>query len=75
MGSGLQSGELVVRRIRWGVDAQQFGLVIGQIREGEWLVMWHEDDRVGFKVHLADALLVVNDHNAKQVEGRWHLAT
>jgi hypothetical protein len=38
-------------------------------------VMWHEDDRVGFKVHLADALLVVNDHNAKQVEGRWHLAT
>ena len=75
MNDELQPGELVVRRIRWGVDAQQLGLVIGRSSDSEWLVMWMIDSAIRFKLHNPDALMVVNDDNLPQVGKRRCLST
>lgn len=76
MDTRLQPGELVVRRIRWGVHAQQLGLVIGCVGFDEWLVMWVIDSPgLRFDMHLGDALLVIDDDNMAHVGDRCRLGT
>jgi hypothetical protein len=76
VGQPIQPGELVVRKLRWKVDANLMGIVIGHDaaedeRERSWLVLWTMGDRrVEFKWHLADALLVVDETNAAGLSGR-----
>jgi len=67
----LRPGELVVRRIRWKVDAGLLGLVIG-CDQHNWLVLWssHEIDRTSFRWHLADALEVVDSSNINELRKR-----
>ncbi len=74
----LQPGELVVRRVRWQVDADLMGIVIGNTPEmpssKDVLVMWTTgDQRVKFSWHLEDALLAVGPGNIAEVRGRCNL--
>lgn len=69
----LKPGELVVRRVRWHVDANLMGLVIGE-ENGSWLVLWTTGDRSSeFKWHLPDALQVVDLSNVPNISGRQAL--
>ena len=71
----LQPGELVVRRVRWQVDADLMGLVIGNTQGARGvLVMWTTgDQRVKFSWHLEDALLAVHPDNLSEVRSRCNL--
>jgi len=66
-------GDLVVRRIRWHVDANLMGLVIGR-ENGSWLVLWTTgDQRSEFKWHLPDALQVVDLRDVPDLAARGSL--
>jgi hypothetical protein len=70
----LKPGELVVKRIRWQVDADLMGLVIGRDAEDNWLVLWTTGDKqTKFKWHLADALQVIDLNNVPSVAERGSL--
>lgn len=66
----------MIRRLRWKVDANLMGIVIGHDatedeRERSWLVLWTTGDRrVEFKWHLADSLMVVDDTNVAALKTR-----
>ena len=67
----LLPGELVVKRIRWSVDAQHVGIILGTCGKEEWLVMWTTDDNhIRFDVHITDALLTVDDTSLKEIMDR-----
>jgi hypothetical protein len=71
----IRPGELVVKRVRWQVGADLMGLVIGNTGLDMWLVMWTTDDqRIRFKWHLADALMVIDPNNVASVKRRGSLA-
>ena len=62
---------MVVRRVRWGVDAQQLGIALGYVFEDTLVVMWCIDQhKVRFDHHLSDALLTVDEGNLSNVKGR-----
>lgn len=79
MGQLLRPGELVVKRVRWNADADLIGLVICFCDEiiPEWLVMWSTaDQRIRFKWHIKDALLVVDTLSVvEEVRKRCTLVT
>ena len=78
MGQPLQPGELVIKRVRWQVDADLMGIVIGQDQEPvpRWLVLWTTGDRrVRFKWHLPDSLQVIDSQNVNELRSRCGLAS
>lgn len=77
----LNPGELVVRKMRWHVDANLIGFVVGHIVEGpkndkNVLVLWTTNgQRVKFLWHLFESLLVVDFQNVEEVRRRCFLVT
>lgn len=61
----MQPGELVVRRIRWDMNAQQIGIVIcndNVLERSLSFVMWSTPkDRIKLSWHLDDTLLILDD--------------
>jgi len=74
----VQPGELVVKRVRWSVDAECMGFVVAHAAGDvdECLVMWTMgDQRIMFKWHLTDALMAVDTSNVAEVRGRCDLGS
>lgn len=72
----LNSGDLVVLRVRWNASAGQVGLVVGSdsLEDQSWLVLWTTGDLTSkLTWHLSDALLVINDENFSIVKDRCFL--
>ena len=74
-------GELVTKRLRWHEDASLVGLVVGHTAEVDAstkniLVLWTlADQRVKFRWHLSDALMVIDANNIAEVRKRCFPAT
>lgn len=77
----LHPGMLVVKRVRWKVDANQVGIIVSRnldaVPTADWLVMWsssvHGHPRLRW--HVADALLVVGSDTLEELRKRCTLVT
>jgi hypothetical protein len=69
----MKSGDIVMKKLRWSYGSLRIGLVIKQLEDNLWEILWTMDGIFSLEKCHGDGLVVINEDNVKEAEARWRI--